>query len=70
MTKCVHSGCNGTGFPEAKCDTCASVWRKMEAVPALIIKNEQVDSTVQLAKVAVKARFCSRTRGDNPRRRN
>ena len=28
MAKCVHGGCNGSGFPGAKCDTCASVWCK------------------------------------------
>ena len=28
MAKCVHGACNGSGFPGAKCDTCASVWCK------------------------------------------
>jgi len=28
MAKCVHNGCNGSGFPGGKCDTCASVWCK------------------------------------------
>lgn len=33
MSKCIHSGCNGTGFPGAKCDTCASVWCKNGSCP-------------------------------------
>ncbi|MDB4249156.1 hypothetical protein N9854_05985 [Amylibacter sp.] len=56
MSKCVHSGCNGIGFPGAKCDSCASVWCKNGSCHGSHNKKEKAKLKVQLAKAAVKVK--------------
>ncbi len=40
MAACPHSGCNGQGFPGAKCGTCGSVWCKNGNCPGTMGKRQ------------------------------